>query len=369
MNKVFTKKPSQLRAFLSMTYYSLRAQTRNPATFAFSFLFPIVFISIFGLIGNTPQKLTIGVPNTQNMTNSIVQTIKKQSFVTLKKDTQSTLTTQLKQGKIDAIMSVEEKKVGTPPSYRVDVLTSSANPQTAASATSFIAGIVDKTNLSIAGVTNPPVTLSQHEISGRQSRYIDFVLPGMIGFSLLSTAIFSVVFGFIFLKKELIFKRMFATPTTSLTILLSQGMSRLIVALAQTILILVIGVFAFKFYLPHGWITFVDLLLLSAIGLLAFMGFGLLIAGFAHDENGASPLANIVTLPQFLLSGVFFPIDSLPKWVQPVANNLPLSYFNLAIRKVTTEGGTLSDTIPLMFGLIVWGIVMYLLAARTFKWE
>lgn len=368
MNKNQSKKPSQLRAFLSMTYYSLRAQTRNPATFAFSFLFPIVFISIFGLIGNTAQKLTIGVSNTQNMSNQIVQTVKKQSFIALKQDSQDSLAAQLKQGKIDAILSVTNKPK-TPSRYQVTLTTSSANPQTAASVTSFISGVVDKTNLSLAGVTNPPITFSQQEISGRQSRYIDFVLPGMIGFSLLSTAIFSVVFGFIFLKKELIFKRMFATPTTSLTILLSQGTSRLIVALAQTILILAIGVFAFKFYLLHGWITFADLLLLSAIGLLAFMGFGLLIAGFAHDENGASPLANLVTLPQFLLSGVFFPIDSLPKWVQPVANNLPLSYFNLAIRKVTTEGGTLSEAIPLMLGLIVWGIVMYLLAAKTFKWE
>jgi len=351
-----------------MTYYSLRAQTRNPATFAFSFLFPIVFISIFGLIGNTQQKVTIGVSQNQNIHNPIMQAVKKQGFITIQKENHNTLTEQLKQGKIDAVLSVGNK-TGTPPSYHVDLLTSSANPQMAASITSFVSGVVDKTNLSLAGITKPPITLTHHAVSGRQSRYIDFVLPGMIGFSLLSTAIFSVVFGFIFLKKELIFKRMFATPTTPLTILLSQGMSRLIVALAQTVLILAIGVFAFKFYLPHGWITFADLLLLSAIGLLAFMGFGLLIAGFAHDENGASPLANIVTLPQFLLSGVFFPIESLPKWVQPVANNLPLSYFNVAIRKVTTEGGTLSDTVPFMVGLIIWGIVMYLLAAKTFKWE
>jgi ABC-2 type transport system permease protein len=141
------------------------------------------------------------------------------------------------------------------------------------------------------------------------------------------------------------------------------------VALSQTVLILVLGVLVFQFYLPRGIVTFIELLIISAIGLVAFLGFGYLIAGLSSDENAASPLTNLVTLPQFLLSGTFFSTDFLPKWIQPIANNLPLSYFNMAVRKITTEGGTLFDTWPYMAGLLVWGAVMYLLAAKTFKWQ
>ncbi len=141
------------------------------------------------------------------------------------------------------------------------------------------------------------------------------------------------------------------------------------IALVQTLLILAIGVIAFKFYLPHGFITFLELLLVSAIGLIAFLGFGYFFAGLANDENSAGPMVNLVTLPQFLLSGTFFPTDSLPTWLQPIANNLPLSYFNIAVRKITTEGGHLPDTTPYLIGLIIWGAAMYLLAARTFRWE
>ena len=137
----------------------------------------------------------------------------------------------------------------------------------------------------------------------------------------------------------------------------------------QTLLILALGIFVFKFYLPHGYITFIELLFLSALGLVAFLGFGYFMAGLANDENSAGPLVNLITLPQFLLSGTFFPTDSLPVWIQPIANNLPLSYFNMAVRKITTEGGDITQTVPYMLGLIAWGAVMYLLAAKTFKWE
>ncbi len=366
MHKV--KRPGQWRAFLSMTYYALRAQTRNPATFAFGFIFPVVFITVFGLIGNTPQNYTIGIPNTSVSNNPITKTLTGQSFIRVEQGSREYLEGQLRVGKIASIISVSRSSQN-PPRYSVSLVTTRANPQQSAAVTTIISSVVDKANLALSAVKNPPITLSQQEVAGRQFRYIDFVLPGMIGFSLLSTAIFGVIFGFVFLKKALVFKRMFATPTKPLTILLSQGASRLIIVLVQTLLILVIGVLAFKFYLPQGLITFLEILFLSAFGLAAFMGFGLLIAGFAQDENGASPLANLVTLPQFLLSGVFFPTDSFPKWVQPIANNLPLSYFNLAVRKITTEGGTLADTWPYLLGLAAWGIVMYLLAAKTFKWE
>lgn len=361
------KKPNQLRAFLSLTRYSLQAQTRNPATFVFGFIFPIVFICIFGLIGNEGQKITVGIPTETNQQNAIIKGIKQQSFVKVTDGSQATLVAQLKRGKLAGIVTT--KPGSTPSQLTVDILSSSANPQEASALNSLVKGIVDQTNLKLAGITTPPITIQAKEVSGRTFRYIDFALPGQIGFSLLSTAIFSTVFGFIFLKRALVFKRMFATPVKPLTILLSQGASRLITALLQTILIVVIGVVVFQFYLPHGITTLLEILLLSTIGLVAFLGFGLFLAGLAKDENSASPLVNLVTLPQFLLSGVFFSTDTFPNWLQPIANNLPLSYFNIAMRKITIEGGTLEQTIPYMVSLMAWGIVMYLLAAKTFKWE
>lgn len=361
------KKPSQLRAYLTFAWYSFRAQTRNPSTFAFGFIFPIVFISIFGLIGNSTPKIALGIPPQPE--NVIVKTLEKQSFVTVDKEDKTNLEAKLKQGKIAGIVTVDQELNTTVPHYNVKIITSSASPQNAATVKSLVQGIVDQANLKLSGVTTPPISLTNQEISGRATRYIDFALPGQIGFSLLSTAIFGTVFGFIYLKKSLVLKRIFSTPTHPLTILLSQGTSRLIVAILQTLLILGVGVLVFHFYLIHGWTTFFELIALSAIGLIAFLGFGYFMAGLANDENSAGPLVNLITLPQFLLSGTFFSTDSLPSWVQPIANNLPLSYFNIAMRKVTSEGLSLFEVWPYLLGLILWGTVMYLLAAKTFKWE
>ncbi|HEV2339422.1 MAG TPA: ABC transporter permease [Patescibacteria group bacterium] len=365
MSKNF-RKPRQLPGYFALSWYAFKAQTRNPATFAFGFIFPIVFISIFGLIGNTPQKLTIGVPKTSSQNNPVIAALQKQSYVILKRSNESTLETQLKQGKLSGILAITEMPANH---FSVSLITSSANQQEAATLQGTMQGITDALNLHLAGVTHPPVTLTQQEVSGRQNRYIDFALPGQIGFSLLSTAVFGTVFGLIYLKKALVLKRMFSTPSRPLTILFAQGTSRLIMAIMQTLLILLFGVFLFHFYLPHGLITFAELMLIAALGLIAFLGFGYFMAGLVNDENSASPLVNLVTLPQFLLSGTFFSTDSLPNWVQPIANNLPLSYFNVAVRKITTEGGNFVDTVPYLIGLLLWGIVMYVLAAWTFKWE
>ena len=351
-----------------MMKYFFLAQTRNPATFAFGFLFPVVFISVFGLLGNNPQTITVGVPTENDRNNPVVESLQKISFVEIEKASLEELQVELKQGDLAGVVSVEQTQE-SPPQYNVVLITSSANPQAAASVKAIVQGVADKTNLALAGVAEPAVMITETKQTGREARYIDFALPGMIGFSLLSTALFGTVFGLIYLKKALVLKRMFATPTRAITILLAQGGSRLIVALLQTILILVIGIVAFKFYLPNGWITLIEMLILVAIGLVAFLGFGYFFAGLANDENSAGPLVNLVSLPQFLLSGTFFPTDSFPDWVQPIANNLPLSYFNMALRKVTTEGGDITQTLPMILGMLAWGAIMYLLAAKTFRWE
>ncbi len=366
MSKTY-KKPSQFKAFVAIAWFALKAQTRNPATFAFGFIFPIVFISVFGLIGTSTPKLSVGIPTESPSHNFFMETLQKQPILTIQRGSKEELEKKLTQGKLAGIVSSDNQ--GNSNEAIISVTYSSATPQESGSLKALITGIVDKTNLMSAGVIDPPVKLQEQKIEGRQARYIDFALPGQIGFSLLSTAIFGTVFGLIYLKKAGVLKRMFATPTKALTILLAQGLSRLVVALMQTMLILVIGVLVFKFYLPHGFITLLELILLSTIGLIAFLGFGYFFAGLANDENSAGPLVNLVTLPQFLLSGTFFSTDSLPTWLQPIANNLPLSYFNMAVRKITTEGGSLSETTPYIIGLLIWGAVMYILAARTFKWE
>jgi ABC-2 type transport system permease protein len=350
-------RPNELRSLWALTKYPFVAMMRNISTVAFGFLFPIAFIAVFGLIGSGGVSMRFGVtPGTSN--EPIGQAIANAPGVVLVEEAPDQLEHELRLGKLEGIIDIQGP--------RVALQVNEANPQSQISRL-WVQAVLDRFTIQAAGVT-PRYTLDVREVEGRRDRYIDFALPGQIGFALLSTAIFGTVFGLLYLKKALILKRLFATPVHGVTILLGQGIARLMVALLQVIMILAVGVLAFGFQLPHGIATFVEMLLLSVLGLFVFMGFGLFIAGRTNDENAASPITNLFTLPQFLLSGVFFSTDVFPTWVRMIADVLPLTMFNTAMRALAADSGSLTEIVPAIIGLCVWGVISYAAAARTFKW-
>lgn len=356
-----TKAPSQIRPLFTIAFYSLKALLRNRATVFFGFAFPLFFITAFGLVGNDSLSISIGVPENKQ-TGEVYEVLSNIEVVKIESGTEEELKEKLFRGRLAGVLSVDSKN--NPKLY-----TSQANPQGAAAVKSLVAGVVDKLNLKLANITSPSIDLEIEEVSGRTFRFIDFFLPGMIGFALLTTSITSVGFGLIFLKKTLVLKRLFATPIRGYTILLGQGLSRMVFVLAQTLVIVFVGVLAFKFTLIDGVTTLAYILVLSIIGLLSFLGFGIFVAGIANDENTVAPLANLFVLPQFLVAGTFFPIDVLPVWIQPFVKVLPLAFFNTAIRKVTVEGLGLESLLPQLAGLAAWAVIAYVAASRTFKWE
>jgi ABC-2 type transport system permease protein len=203
----------------------------------------------------------------------------------------------------------------------------------------------------------------------RKYRTIDFILPGQLGFSLLSAGVFGVAFLFFNLRQTLVLKRFYATPIKRTFIVLGEGLARVIFQLVTAVVIIGIGTFAFNFTLINGWITFLEILVLSFIALLVFMGFGFIVSSVARNESSIPPFANLITLPQFLLAGTFFNIDVFPSWLQPFCRILPLTYFNDAMRKLAFEGAHLTDTAFEIGVILLWGVVVYAVAIRVFKWE
>ena len=115
--------------------------------------------------------------------------------------------------------------------------------------------------------------------------------------------------------------------------------------------------------------TFLEMLVLSLIGLIVFMGFGFIVSGLAKNESTIPPFANLITLPQFLLAGTFFSIDAFPSWLQIIARVLPLTHLNIAMRSVAFEVAHLWDVKNEIGILILWGVVAYAVAIKVFKWE
>jgi ABC-2 type transport system permease protein len=211
------------------------------------------------------------------------------------------------------------------------------------------------------------ITVRQSEV--REYKTIDFILPGQLGFSLLAAGVFGTAFVFFNMRQTLVLKRFFATPVRREVIIVSEGIARMIFQIAGSFVIIMLGHFVFGFTLVHGWVTFLEMLVLCGIGLLVFMGFGFIISGVAKSEATIPPLSNIITLPQFLLAGTFFSIDNFPAWLQPFCRILPLTYLNDAMRRVAFDGATLWDVRVDVLVLLGWGVLVYIVAGRVFKWE
>lgn len=264
----------------------------------------------------------------------------------------------------------------------IELITSKASREKGIFVKTIIAGIVDKQNMAFirqAGYFNKsseligggliPTELKESLVQGREYKTIDFILPGQLGFSILSAGVFGTAFIFFSLRQTLVLKRFFATPIRRGYILLGETLSRLTFQLLGSVIIILLGKYFFGFTLIHGFTTAIEMLALSAMGLLVFMGFGFVISGIAKSESVIPPLANIITLPQFLLSGTFFPIDAFPGWLQAISKILPLTYLNDALRKIAFEGAGLAAISHQIIIIAIWGVVAFLAAIRFFKWE
>jgi len=213
------------------------------------------------------------------------------------------------------------------------------------------------------GFGTPPVSFES--VQSRDLGYIDFLVPGIVGMTVMQLGLFGVAFGFVHLKRTGALRRLFATPTSPAYFLGAQVASRLIICVAQVTILFGIGIW-------FGLQMFGDYLTLAAIVLLAaiiFLAVGFAIAGWAKNEDQAAPVANLISLPMMFLSGVFFPRDAMPDFLANVTQFMPLTYVNQALRAVVNEGAGLASLGPELLGMGAWAVITFVLAVRMFRWE
>jgi ABC-2 type transport system permease protein len=371
-------KYKQSKALLAMAKASLKGNLRSPSAVIFSLAFPLIFIVAFGFMGDTPASVKIGVDPATDTSSFVFQLMKKEPSLKLVTDeTAAEMEDDLKKGHITAIVTVTKTPVqpGVPDTHPdlhcdVKVKTSTAAVDKFGLFNNILKGMITNADeqyfpraVSVAKL-EPLVTLP-----GRRYRFMDFMLPGILSFSLLSASVFTTAFLFFNLRTTLVLKRFFATPISRLNILMGEALARLIFQMGGAALIIAIGYFAFGFTLVHGFSTFIEMLLLTAFGVLIFMGFGFVVSGLADNTSTIPVFANIIALPQFLLAGTFVPVDSFPAWLQPICRIMPLTYLNDAFRKVAFEGQHIWN-LGLELGVItLWGIVVYAVAVKVFRWE
>jgi ABC-2 type transport system permease protein len=370
------KEYSNVKAMLAITKASLTTIFRSPQAVTFSLVFPIIMIVIFGSLGgNSAVKIAIAFDKNTDTNNAVYHAISAMPVFEVKSGTQEELSEQLKKGRLTAIVKLAEYSVNDSSNFNhepfldVHLITSSASQKDLPVLKSVLKDLLNTLNARF----QPPVanyaSISQEVLPGRQYKMIDFYLPGMLGFSLIGASVFGVAFVLYSLRETLVLKRMYSTPIKRVYIILGESISRILFQLSTSVVIILFGTLVFDFTLSNGWITFLELMALSFVGLSVFMGFGFLVSGLAKNQNVIPIYSNLFLFPQYFLSGTFFPKSMLPEVMQHVVQFLPLTALNDAMRNVSFEGAHLYECWPQLFIMGGWAVLIFYLANRFFKWE
>jgi ABC-2 type transport system permease protein len=360
-------------ALKGLTIASMKMYFRNRTAIFFSLFFPVVFIVVFGFIfKNNSTSFKIDLTNESNtqLATSFEHALKQVPAFKITDTSVSAGSDALNQGKTDLTVVIPAS-FGTTKNGRIQNSTVSAqynaaNPGTGQAAAQIVQQLTSGFNDQITK-TPTVVSIDATGVKTKNLNYIDFLLPGMIGLSVMQIGIFSVAFAFVSYKTTGMLRRLQATPIHPSSFLAAQGFTRLIVAVVQTILLAGIGVALFSFHLdPKSYLSF---LVLALIGSAVFQMIGFGIAGWAKDENQAQPVTQLIQFPMMFLSGIFFPRDSFPHILNVLTGFLPLTYLADALRQVANNDASLWAVRGDLLGLIVWGIIAFVIAVRLFSWE
>jgi ABC-type multidrug transport system permease subunit len=211
-----------------------------------------------------------------------------------------------------------------------------------------------------------PVTNRSEEMNERGGRYIDFLVPGLLGMGLMGGGLWGLGFVTVDMRIRKLLKRLIATPMRKSEFLASLMISRLLFMVPEVLFLLVFAWLAFGVTIAGSIASVVFLIL---VGAFSFAGMGLLVASRAKTMEAASGLMNLVMLPMWVLSGIFFSSERFPELIQPFIQVLPLTALINALRAVMLEGATLLSQWAEVLILALWGTVSFALALRFFRWN
>jgi ABC-2 type transport system permease protein len=209
------------------------------------------------------------------------------------------------------------------------------------------------------------VVVQDRKVTAPGSRYIDFLIPGLLGFGLMSSSLWGLGWALVQMRTGKLLKRLVATPMKRSHFLVSFMLGRSMLALAEILFFVGFARLLFDVHMAGSLLSFT---LLGLWGSLSFGGLALLVICRAANSETASGLMNLASMPMMVLSGVFFSASNFPDWLQPVIQLLPLTALNDGLRAIMTDGTSLFALGPQVLILGVWGLIPFVIALRYFKW-
>jgi ABC-2 type transport system permease protein len=352
-----------------------RGYLRNKFGLFFGLIFPVILILIFGAIfsGNSSGVITVfaqnqdnGTPNGANIGDIFLSTLNETGTIkVLTVNSSVDFSDYLKEhSSSDGILIPENFSL----SY---IMGESVNVTVYGNPTSSTSGIVAGT---VGGVSNAfnlervngtsVIGVAQATVNTQQTQYVDFLIPGLIGFSILVNPMFSLVNISSDYKKNKLFKQLSLTPLTKMEWLISKIMWYIVLSAASFALMVAVGVLAFG---AHITLT-LWLIPFMILGPMLFASLGMLVGTVTKNPETAGVIGNIVTFPMMFLAGTFFPLDIMPSYLQSVAHILPLFYIVEGLNNVMVYGNISGALIDIGVTLIITAVI-FAAAIKFFKWR
>jgi ABC-2 type transport system permease protein len=339
---------------VQLTRVRYREFFREPEAVFWVFVFPILLAAGLGIAfrNRAPERTVIGVVASPGDT-SLLAALRSDPDLQPAALTDSAAVDALRTGDV-ALVVVPTPAGGL--EYRYD----NTRPE------SRTARLLVDDALQRAQGRRDPVPVRERLVEERGARYIDFLVPGLLGMNLMGSGIWGLGFAIVDARKKRLLKRLIATPMSRWQYLASFALSRLTLLFLEVGLLLGFAVFAFDVPVRGSLPLLVLICLLSS---LCFASLGLLIASRAQTMEGASGLMNLTMLPMWIFSGVFFSSSRFPETIQPVIQALPLTAVINALRANVLRGAGLAAVVPELAIVAAWMVVSFALAVKLFRWR
>jgi ABC-type multidrug transport system permease subunit len=333
-----------------LTLVRFREFWREPEAIFWVFVFPILLAAGLGLAFRNRPPEVIGIAA---VTPELARPLRQEKLLDVEQLSAPAAEEALRTGKVALLVAPSP---GGAVVYRYD----NTNPEGRTARM-----LADRAIQRAAGRADP-VPSSDRLMREPGSRYIDFLIPGLLGMNLMGSAMWGLGFAIVDARRKKLMKRLISTPMPRHDYLLSFVLARLLLLVVEVGALLGFGVWVFQVPVRGSWL---DLVVLCVLGSLAFSALGLLVASRAQTIEAASGLMNTVMMPMWIVSGVFFSAQRFPGGLQPAIRALPLTALIDALRAHMLQGAGLAQVAPQLGVLGVWLVVSFTLALKLFRWR
>ncbi|MDZ7786376.1 MAG: ABC transporter permease [Candidatus Saccharibacteria bacterium] len=347
---------------------------RDKVGIFFVFIFPLVFLLIFGNIfgGGGDVSFSVGLINHSNseIAKNFVEQSKEGELLEVDKEvTDITIAREkMSRSEIEATIILPEDfgaQNGEAPSGQATVLYNQNNENAAQTLGSILEGQFEQLNARFVN-TEKPFTVAAESTATEGLTRFDYTFSGLLGFTILSLGIFGPTNIFPKLKQRGVLRRYKTTTIRVWQYFVGNVISQAIIGLLAVGLMFIVALILFDLEMRGDYLS---LALMTTLGVITLFGIGLAVGGWAKNENQAAPLAQLVTFPMLFLSGVFFPTFLMPELLQKITQFIPLTPIVEAIRLIVTEGYTIFELGPQLAIIGSWIVIIYVIAFKVFRWE